>query len=159
MQTWGKSSPLRKHFQSLQSAFPCFAMASVASPRASSCTHVRDCSLSGDCVRGVCVCKPWWRGTACEQLNLVPAHSITDGIFLPGVSTWGGSAVRTAGITHAFASEMSHHCGVAAWERNSRCVHLSARDPAGPYTRHGIAMPTWCHNPRCPHVRPSIDLH
>jgi hypothetical protein len=39
-----------------------------------SCTNTSDCTLSGECVGGACVCDKPWTGERCEQLKLKPAE-------------------------------------------------------------------------------------
>ena len=81
------------------------------------CSSALDCHLNGRCTAGACVCKPWWRGPTCTLLNFEPAATIEQGIHQEGVSTWGGSVIRSEkdGLYHAHAAEMLAGCGISAW--------------------------------------------
>ena len=46
---------------------------SSAHQQAAGCRTVRDCTLSGECVDGRCVCDKGWAGDRCSQLKLKPA--------------------------------------------------------------------------------------
>jgi hypothetical protein len=46
-----------------------------------------------------------------------------------------------------FASEFGGGCGLASWGSNSQIVHAVASSPEGPYTKVGVAVPRWAHNP------------
>ena len=41
--------------------------------RIAACASERDCTLSGECVGGRCVCDKPWTGDRCSQLKLKPA--------------------------------------------------------------------------------------
>lgn len=121
---------------------------SSVSEDATECVRAEDCNLNGECSEGQCVCKSWWTGPTCHALNLEPVEDLTSGIYQPNVSTWGAGVVRGEdGLIHAFAAEFTQGCGVRAWQSNSQCVHFTAADPMGPFTRRGMVMPVWCHNP------------
>ena len=122
-------------------------LGSLALPQ-SRCADASGCSLNGRCVDGVCVCKPWWTGVACTELRLVPVTSMRSGVHMESTSTWGGSALLVDGVVHAYVAEMTNKCGVTSWEHNSRCVHLTASSPLGPYVRRSVVAGVWCHNPR-----------
>ena len=49
------------------------ALGCLAASRAFSCSNTSDCTLSGACVGGRCVCDAPWKGERCEQLRLKPA--------------------------------------------------------------------------------------
>ena len=108
-----------------------------------------DCHLNGQCVAGACSCKPWWKGERCSLLNFEPAASVEQGIYQEGVSTWGGSVVKseTDGLYHAHAAEMLAGCGISSLTHNSQSVHFTASDPLGPYTRQAVTQPRFSHNP------------
>eukprot|EP01043_Picozoa_sp_COSAG02_P075543 COSAG02_NODE_15626_length_1154_cov_1.003791_1_plen_140_part_01 len=93
--------------------------------------------------------KPWWTGEYCSLLNFEPAASVQQGIYEPGVSTWGGSVIKSEvdGLYHAHAAEMLEGCGISSWTHNSQSVHFTAEDPLGPYTRKAVAQPRCSHNP------------
>ena len=62
------------------------------------CSSAADCSYNGECTSGSCVCKPAFKGGACEQFNFQPLdrskgtglRSIMNG---EQVSSWGGSVL------------------------------------------------------------------
>eukprot|EP01052_Picozoa_sp_SAG31_P062519 SAG31_NODE_21494_length_548_cov_0.812918_1_plen_125_part_01 len=114
------------------------ALASAHSMAAQSrCASGMDCRLNGRWTSsGVCQCKAWWTGENCTRLNLVPAASLHEGIWQQGVSTWGGSVIRSKvdGLYHAHVAEMLAGCGISAWIHNSQSVHFTSISPLGPYT-------------------------
>lgn len=113
------------------------------------CSTAMDCHLNGQCVAGTCNCKAWWKGERCGLLNFEPAASVEQGIYQPGVSTWGGSVIKSGkdGLFHAHVAEMMAGCGISSWTHNSQSVHFTAKDPLGPYTRQGVVQPRFSHNP------------
>lgn len=46
-----------------------------------------------------------------------------------------------------FASEFVGKCGLSSWGQNSQIVHAVSEAPGGPYTRVGVAVERWAHNP------------
>lgn len=79
-----------------------------------SCRSDEDCSLNGKCMAGSCECRPAWKGSRCEQLNLLPP---TRGAGYRGVddghntSSWGGAVLKGSdGLYHMWAAEMTEHC-------------------------------------------------
>ena len=67
-------------------------------------------------------------------------------------TTWGGSVVVDPGnesVFHMYASAMEgSHCGLSAWESNSRVVHAVAHgSPGGPFHVEDVAVPPYAHNP------------
>jgi hypothetical protein len=121
----------------------------AAAAEAGSCSTDLDCHLAGTCTAGKCECKPWWTGARCTQLNFAPAASVTQGIHQEGVSTWGGSVIKSEadGLYHAHAAEFLSHCGVSAWTHNSQSVHFTAEEPLGPFTRKDVTQSRFSHNP------------
>ncbi len=80
------------------------------------CRSDEDCSLNGKCSVGTgrCKCRPAWKGSRCEQLNLLPP---TRGAGYRGVdnghntSSWGGAVLKGSdGLYHMWAAEMTEHC-------------------------------------------------
>ena len=52
-------------------------------------------------------------------------------------SSWGGAVHQrqTDGVFEMVAAEMTSHCGINSWTRNSRIVYATSRSASGPYTR------------------------
>jgi hypothetical protein len=83
-------------------------------------------------------------------LALLPAPSASNGYQYKdpsngrNISSWGGPVIRDreTGLYHMYPAEMTHHCGVNSWERNSRIVHAIAKDGAGVFTRAAPLMHT-----------------
>merc|ERR1711871_1496777 len=91
------------------------------------CVTAMDRSLGGQCDEGRCRCWPMWKGQNCSVLNLLPATAVGDA-RLPAAwarpgnqSSWGGRPIydHDSGRWHLFAADMSGHCGLDAWRRNS----------------------------------------
>ena len=109
------------------------------------CRNDADCSFNGACAtNGTCDCTHAWRGSRCEVLNLLPAtrsagfSPVDDG---EPTTTWGGNVVECAAGFCMFASEITRHCGIAAWGQNSRVVMATSLDAGGVFTR--AASPNW----------------
>ena len=86
--------PLDKHTSGFKSTAPV--------PPPFHCQTVRDCTLSGACVDGACVCDKPWTGARCQQLKLKPAKLAAP--FKPPVPdpehirfTWGAAPFQPAG--------------------------------------------------------------
>ena len=117
------------------------------------CRDDGDCSLNGACLpTGACACRRAWEGATCATLRLVPGPR--GGGFQPvdggaPTSTWGGSVAPcgAAGGSCMIASEITGHCGIAAWSQNSRVVVARAAAPGGAYARLGQLWPTFAHEP------------
>lgn len=63
-------------------------------------------------------------------------------------SSWGGSVLRADdGQYHMWVSEMADHCGIGAWQQNSRIVHASASSAVGPYARQSTTWEVFAHEP------------
>ena len=119
------------------------------------CRDDFDCSLNGQCgADGVCACNRAWRGPRCEALALQPAtkgagfEPVDDGA---PTTTWGGNTVpcggSRAGQFCMFASEITRHCGIAAWAQNSRVVMATSASPTGSFTRTNVSWPVFSHEP------------
>ena len=120
---------------------------------AEGCSTPDECSLGGKCVDGRCVCWPTWKGPNCSELNLMPSPNIF-AWYRPGnQSSWGGSVVERSGVYHMFASDITAHCGLDTWRRNSRIVHLTADVPEGPYREQSAVLAPFAHNPTV-HIAP-----
>ena len=128
----------------------CLAVADAveaASTHAEVCAHDRDCSLNGECLAQKCVCDAQWHGERCEYLSLLPVPAGA-GYRQPHTSSWGGNAYfdNATGLYHGFFSEFVHHCGLDTWGTNSRIVHTTSKQPAGPYVFVDEALPPQAHN-------------
>lgn len=105
---------------------------------------------------GTCTCYPPWGGATCGELRFLPlaAPSGTNGY--PGLTqnetTWGGNAVFFDGLYHLFVAEMVNNCSLTTYLTNSRCAHATSPTPEGPYSRVGVAVDVWCHNPQVAYV-------
>ena len=111
------------------------------------CTSSLGCQLNGDCVNGMCVCKPAWRGTNCSELALLPTPS-DSGIKLESTSTWGGSVIKgTDEKYHMFAAYMEKGCGLTSWTKNSKIVHAVSDTATGKFDIVDTTIPAWSHNP------------
>jgi len=119
------------------------------------CRSDFDCSLNGQCAAdGVCACNRAWRGARCETLALEPAtrgagfEPVDDG---DNTTTWGGNVVPCGGALAGqfcmFVSEITRHCGIAAWAQNSRVVMATSATPGGAYTRSNVSWPVFSHEP------------
>ena len=119
------------------------------------CRDDFDCSLNGACsAAGVCACNRAWRGPRCEALALEPAtkgagyEPVDNG---EATTTWGGNAVpcggSRTGMSCMFVSEITRHCGIAAWAQNSRVVMAVSASPGGAYSRTNVTWPVFSHEP------------
>lgn len=128
-----------------------------APPPPPPCTSEYDCTLSGECQEGVCKCYAGWKGHDCGQLDLLPLQSELAPAYgrqptesEPGLASWGASIVRDpddARIWHMYVAEMSGHCGLDSWLRNSVIVHATADSPFGPFVRQEELLPLFAHEP------------
>jgi hypothetical protein len=115
------------------------------------CRSDDDCSLNGACQpTGVCACRRAWEGATCATLRLRPGPR--GGGFQPvdggePTSTWGGAVAPCAGGYCMVASEITGHCGIAAWSQNSRVVVARAASAGGAYARAGELWPVFSHEP------------
>ena len=118
-------------------------------PANGSCTTDIDCSLSGTCSAGMCVCfAPWTAAPDCSALKFLPSP-VVRGFPAPGhnETTWGGSIALdpVGGKYHMFVAEMMNECPLSTWGQNSRCTHAVSATPEGPYTFSDVAVTNWCH--------------
>lgn len=104
------------------------------------CTGPGDCSYNGVCAAaaedttagsGGCKCEVAWGGVRCGELQLLPVPRETPGFRETNasnghsnVSTWGAPILfdNVSKQWHGWASEMTHGCGINAWETNSQIV-------------------------------------
>ena len=122
------------------------ALAGASAPR---CATPSDCSLNGACVDEACVCRAAFQGAQCDQLALLPARSPSSGYRSVNISSWGGSVLYSAddGLWHMWASEMVHHCGLDAWQSNSRIIHATSSEADGNYNYSDEVVSVFAHNP------------
>eukprot|EP01052_Picozoa_sp_SAG31_P033809 SAG31_NODE_3869_length_3799_cov_1.602432_3_plen_356_part_00 len=115
------------------------------------------CSLNG--VGAPCVCDPGWTGPNCGQLNLLPAPPLASQVTALSAttstnqvanSTWGMSVVGpdSRGIFHGYMTEIANHCPLGDYGSASQVVHMTATHPLGPWTRKGVALFGFAHNPQ-----------
>jgi hypothetical protein len=121
------------------------------------CQSDFDCNLNGVCGGdGNCSCFPPWGGFNCGVLQFLPiqAPAATNGYpgLSPNATTWGGNAIFFDGAWHLFVAEMVNGCSLGQWGTNSQCVHAIADNAEGPYLKHDVALPVWCHNPQISYV-------
>jgi hypothetical protein len=130
------------------------AAAAAASPAAASPAAAGDgddalCSLNGayNATSRTCACYGPWSGPTCGTLSVLPVPKPSGYGMSPNVSSWGGNVVQHGGQYHLIAAEMTGGCTLANWSTHSQCVHATAAAPEGPYTRQGVAVGVFCHNP------------
>jgi len=114
------------------------------------CTSDHDCQLNGVCVSGKCDCDAAWQGDACSELALEGDGHYAYGGPDSGVTSWGGGPPvldSATGNWTLFVTEIAEHCGLSEWGTQSTVVAATARSPAGPFHRTGLAIPSQAHNP------------
>ncbi len=122
------------------------------------CENELDCSLNGRCsgtldptTDSTCLCFVGWRGKRCETLDLLPASPQAGYQYREdgNISSWGMPILRhpATGVYHAWPCEITSHCGINSWERNSQVVHATSTSPAGSYTRVGVVWPVFASEP------------
>ena len=119
------------------------------------CADELDCGLNGACdaTTGACACEAPWTGPSCSVLDLAPVVPATglhafDQVTGVPTATWGGSVVGDdEGGYLMFAAEMVGHCGIGAWETNSRVILAKAASAVGPYTFVREVFPAFAHEP------------
>lgn len=103
-----------------------------------------DCSLGGTsgCRDSTCDCDAMWRGPNCSLVAFAPSRVTCGGAWrrVGSQSSWGGSVLEVDGTYHMYASDMSLHCGLDAWQRNSRVAHLTADAAQGPYVQRDVVL-------------------
>lgn len=114
------------------------------------CTRDEDCSLNGECNRGVCVCRTSWEGHNCERLRLQPLKPVAGYGEAPNVTAWGGSIYPelrpNRSLYHLYVTEETDGRGLASWVTNSRIVHAVSESP---YGNHFIVLFFFSLRPRC----------
>ena len=111
------------------------------------CETELDCSLSGSCTAGSCVCAPPWSGPRCSLLQ-EGAVTFPQGYGqTPHLTSWGGHILTEGDTHHLFVSRMTNNCSLRHWRTNSRIDHAVSDTISGPYTFSDVAVPVWAHNP------------
>ena len=135
------------------------AVVDAAGPRAralksddGACKDATDCSLNGDCVRGVCACDAAWSAhPSCDVLAFDTARQVRDLGYrnASGFSSWGGNAILGEdGKHHLFVAQFANKCELGDWGSNSLIVRAtSATGPAGPFAWAQDVMLPLAHNP------------
>lgn len=124
------------------------------------CTTDNDCQLNGVCSSvGACTCDAAWVGANCSFVFAMPTvgaaypaavGSTTTGADSGPISSWGGRPVLgNDGKWHLYVAEFANSCGINSWKNNSQVVHAvsATNNPAGPFTRVGVVIPPFSHNP------------
>jgi hypothetical protein len=115
------------------------------------------CSLNGE--GSPCKCDAGWTGPNCGQLDLLPAPpfakqvtplSATTNNNAAANSTWGMSVVGpdSKGVYHGYMTEIANNCPLGDYSVASQVVHMTATHPVGPWTRQGVALAGFAHNPQ-----------
>ena len=121
----------------------------LAAMLTSACTTDHDCQLNGVCDAGsaVCQCDAAWGGASCGTLNVgIGSYAYAP----PNTTAWGGGPPvydATKQQYVLYVTEMSNHCGLSVWQRQSHVAKAVAATPHGPYTHEKIVIPTQAHNP------------
>ena len=70
------------------------------------------------------------------------------------LSSWGGNAIfyEADQLYHLYVAEMVNNCTLEAWGQNSECTHAVSSTPLGPFTKKGVALGVWCHNPQVSYI-------
>jgi hypothetical protein len=117
------------------------------------------CHLNGERgATGQCICDPGWTGAQCGQLDLLPAPPLSQQVSPAAAlsndndaanATWGISVVGpVAGVYHGYMTEIANECLLGEYGVASQVVHMTASAPLGPWTRQGVALAGFAHNPQ-----------
>jgi hypothetical protein len=93
-----------------------------------------------------CDCDPGWTGADCRQLLLGPAAPNSG--YRPNFSdAWGGAVLKDdqTGVYHMWVSVMANYCDISYWARNSKIIHATSLNPAGPYIYQDEVFPVMAH--------------
>ena len=63
-------------------------------------------------------------------------------------NTWGVSVIRVNNTYHGYMTEIANRCLLGDYGMASQVVHLTAPTPLGPFTRHGVVLVGFAHNPQ-----------
>ena len=121
------------------------AASAIAAAARAACATDEDCSLSGSCTAGSCVCNAGWVGDTCALLDRrTPASRASAGIygFSPNVTSWGGSILtdNATGLHHLYVSEIAGPCGLVSWGSHSTVIHAVSKTPEGPFVKKSVAV-------------------
>ena len=126
------------------------------------CTNGDDmtCSLGGKCVNNICLCDPTWKGENCEMLDLLPSNDYK-AFYREYESSWGGSVIYSSNdsLYHMYVSDMAYNCTLHEYGSNSQVIHITSKQPQGPYTynydKSGsyITIPIWAHEPTVQYIQ------
>eukprot|EP00937_MAST-01D_sp_MAST-1D-sp2_P004325 g4325.t1 len=120
------------------------------------CARDEDCSLNGVCDvgSGACACDRPWGSLDCSKLQFKAASTSTCGqacayhAMDAHNTSWGGSIIPAEGRYYMAAAEMAGGCSLGQWLTNSQVVLAVADDVTGPYSKVGVAIAPWAHNPQ-----------
>ena len=116
------------------------------------CSSDRDCSMTGSCTDGRCLCDPAWTGPNCEHLHLLPASRqalYPEGghpTSLPSSRSfpWGGTIAKEAAQSryHLYVAEWANHCAMtyATWPAQVNIRHATSNSPNGPWTPAEVVL-------------------
>jgi hypothetical protein len=117
------------------------------------------CSLNGVLDNtGGCSCDSGWIGKHCGQLDLHPAPPLASQVTSKAAltsdngeanATWGMSVVGPLnGVYHGYMTEIANECYLGEYGEASQVVHMTSTSPLGPWSRQGIALRGFAHNPQ-----------
>ena len=111
------------------------------------CNDSLDCSLNGDCVKGVCACDYAWTGATCNQMDILPMNKNSGYHNHTAGASWGGLPIYADGKWHLFVSQMVNNCSLDYYGTNSEVIRAESDYPGGPFVYVQTAVPVFAHNP------------
>ena len=106
-----------------------------------------DCSLNGDCVKGVCACDYSWTGSECNKMNILPMNKNSGYHNLTAGASWGGLPIYVDDKWHLFVSQMVNNCSLDYYGTNSEIIRAESDSPGGPFVYALTVVPVFAHNP------------
>ena len=89
------------------------------------------------------------RDGTCGRLDIVPGsvhlgyHNMSSGVG----ASWGGNAVYSGGLWHAFVAQMWDNCTLNSYGSNSGIVRVTSPNAGGPFTYADVVIQPFAHNP------------
>jgi hypothetical protein len=111
------------------------------------CNDSLDCSLNGDCVKGVCACDYAWTGAACNKMAILPMNKNSGYHNHTAGASWGGLPIYVDGKWHLFVSQMVNNCSLDYYGTNSEIIRAVSDSPGGPFVYAETVVPVFAHNP------------